>query len=851
MTRGLPLHTAARIAWRETRSSLAKFLFVVLAVAAGVGSLAGVRGFSESFRAMLLRNAKTLMAADLTARMFHDPSPQELAALDKLSPQHVERTRIVETVSMVASAEVPTPLLVSIKAVDPTKYPFYGEVKLSPPQSLAQALQPDTVAVAGDLLVRLKVSVGDMIRLGGKEFRVAAVVDSEPDRMTGSLNVGLRMMLSHAALDRTGLIQPGSRAAQRFLFKLDAGAPSVAGVHAAIHAALPDALVSDSQEVQPTIQRGLEHATTFLSLVSLIALIVGSLGVGMAMHAHLQQKMDNVAIMKSVGASSGQIIGIYSLQTLLLGVVGGVLGVAVGALIQEIFPALINRYFQMRPPIEWNAAILVQGIAVGVLTTLLFTLPPLLSIRQVRPALIFRRHMEQARPTWGRRLKQSSASIAAGVLIVAGLAGIAAWLSASLRIGAYFAGGLLVSLLVLAVVAWILLRAIRLFLLRTPWRLPALLRHGLANVYRQGNQAQAVLVALGLGVMFTASVYLVQKSVVNQIQLSAPPSMPNVFLIDISPAQSGPLLALIQRQPGLLGAPQLAASVDARLVSVNGVPIEDIDIRGWRRRFSRVERMTWEDQKPDSLEIVQGAWWDSSIHQAAVSVAEETAKILGIQPGSQIEVESAGRTVTAEVRAIHRGEGFRMGSSEFIFNHQALAGLPAMYNGGVRMKPAGIPSFQREAYDQFPTVTVINVADVLEMVQEVVDQIALVIRFLSAFAILAGAIILAASVAGTRFRRIREVVILKTLGATRRHVVRIFSIEFLTLGAVAGLMGGLLANAFANLLLKRLMDESGFRFDVWTTLAAMALTAVLANAAGWLASFRILGQKPLEVLRDE
>jgi putative ABC transport system permease protein len=207
--------------------------------------------------------------------------------------------------------------------------------------------------------------------------------------------------------------------------------------------------------------------------------------------------------------------------------------------------------------------------------------------------------------------------------------------------------------------------------------------------------------------------------------------------------------------------------------------------------------------------------------------------------------------VRARLAAIHRVEAMRATPSpDFVFNPAALAGLPVVYYGGVRMRPAAVGALQRAVFQKYPTITVVNIADALAIAQQVVDQIALVIRFLSGFAILAGAIILAASVAGTRLRRVREVVILKTLGATRRHVQRIFSLEFLTLGAVAGLLGALLASAFSSLLLKRLLD-AGFQFDPVATLVAIMLTALLANGSGWLASFRILRQKPLEILRDE
>ncbi len=231
----LSLRTAARIAWRETRSSMTKFLFVVLAVAAGVGALAGVRGFSQSFRATLKDESRTVMAADLTARQFAPASEAQAARLDELTRRGVAHTLITETISMAASgtaapgSDAATPALVSVKAIDPTQYPYYGEVKLDPPMPLSQALTTDSVAVANDVLLRLNLKVGDPIRIGTATPRIAAVVLSEPDRMSGSMNVGLRLMMSREAFARTGLMGFGSRAAYRYLFKTAASRSSRGG----------------------------------------------------------------------------------------------------------------------------------------------------------------------------------------------------------------------------------------------------------------------------------------------------------------------------------------------------------------------------------------------------------------------------------------------------------------------------------------------------------------------------------------------------------------------------------------------------------------------------------------------
>jgi putative ABC transport system permease protein len=844
----LSFRTAARIAWRETRSSLSKFLFVVLAVAAGVGALSGVRGFSESFRTMLTREARTVMAADLTARQFAMPNPEQLAALNGLAASGVDYTWVTETVSMAAgAAEGALPVLASIKAVDPASYPYYGAVKLDPDMPLAGALTGATVAVGEDLLMRLHLRVGDVVRLGGQDFRIVAAIVFEPDRMSSSLNIGLRLMMSRDAFARAGLLQFGSRATERYLFKLGPNAPPVESVRRSIHQALPMAMIADFRESSPIITAGLDQATTFLSLVSLIALIVGAIGVAMAMHAHLQQKMDHIAVMKSLGATSTEIIRIYMLQTLLLGVAGGLAGVLVGRVVEQVFPYLIRKYFSITASMGWHFAAAGQGIAIGILTTLLFTLPPLLAIRKIRPALILRRDMPDAKLPWRRRILEARSALAAAGVILIGIGAISTWLADSRKVGEYFAGGLFVSLIALSAVAWATLKLVRALLNHSPWRLPSLVRQGMANLYRQGNQAQSILVALGLGVMFTLTVYLVQASVVSQIMSTAPPGAPNVFMIGVTGAQIQPLKDLLATQKDVFSAPEFFPRIAARLVTTSAGPVTG--------RFRFGTSVTWETTQPDAVRVLEGSWWNRAAlapnAEPVVALNEETAKRLGVQTGSWIQIEASGRIIQARVVALFQWDAKRlMPTSSYIFNPPALAGLPASYDGGVRIRPALVAAFQRAAFEKFPTVTVVNIADALEIVQEVVDQIALVIRFLSGFAILAGAVILAASVAGTRFRRVREVVILKTLGATRKHVVRIFSVEFLTLGAVAGVMGAILATAFTSLVLQRLLDAP-FRFDPKATFLAVVLTALLANVSGWLASIRILGQKPLEVLRDE
>lgn len=846
--------TAAKIAWREARAARLKFLFVLFGVAAGVGALTGVRGFSAAFHDALDREARTLMAADLSIRQFQPATPEQQQLLDRYVASGSTLTTVTETVSMMSAGAGTPPVLVSVKAIDPSLYPFYGTVKLDPPITLREALTDESIAVSDDLLIRLNLHPGSTIKLGEEEFRVAAVVRTEPDRMTGSLNVGPRVMVTREGLERAGLMTFGSRAAQRFLIKTP---PTVnlTQAKAELRKAFPEARVATANETHPAISRALERSTTFLSLVSLIALIVGALGVATAIHAHLQQRLDTIAIMKCIGARSSQIIRIYTLETAMLGLAGGLAGIAVGAGVQFVFPLLLSRYFQFEHSIGWSPAFALEGLGVGLLVTLLFTLPPLLSIRQVRPALIFRREMAEVRPPVRERIRRQLPAALCGLLILAGLGGVAAWLAESLRMGVTFIGGLLASLLLLAAVAWALLRFLRIFVTRRAFALPIAWRQGLANLYRPGNHAAAVLVSLGIGVMFTLTIYLIQKSLLGEVAGAAPPNAPNVFMINITERERAGLEEILNAQPNLptdpKARPRLTPLVAARITAVNGALPDRERLRGFDRRLLSTRQVTWVEEKPDDIQIRQGAWWPAASSDALLSVDEETARILTIAPGDTVRWEITGRQFDTRVTAIHRVQSVSPGGTpDFFFNRKALEGAPVQYLGTARIAPAEVQRLQREVFARYPTVTVVNVADVLVIVQDVVDQVSLVVRFISAFAILAGAIILASTVAGTRFRRMREAAVLKTIGARRRRLVGIFSVEFLVLGLVAGIMGSALATGFTRLLLVRLLDAD-FRFDWLPNLLTIALTATLAVATGWLASLRVLEQKPLEVLREE
>ncbi len=851
--RALSWKRAAAIGWRDLKSAPGKFGFVVLSVAVGVAALVGVRGFSESFKQTLTTEARSLMAGDLSARIFRETTPTEskqIAGLLNKIPG-AQSTWVTETVSMGSVPPDPVPLLVSLKAVDPAQYPFYGTAELEPNIPLRQALEGDSAVVADEFLIRLNAHVGDTLRLGGRNFKITAVLKQEPDRMSAGAGLGPRVMISNAALDRTGLLAPGSRASHRLLLKLPEKVDQ-ATVRKQIEDALPDAQVMDFKEGNPALSQGLENATAILSLICLVAMVLGAIGVAMAMHAHLEQRMDMLAILKAVGARSADLLRIFLLQTLGLGLAGGVLGVAAGVGVMAALPAVFGKLLPVHTVLGFPWRSVAAGLGTGLLTTLLFCLPPLLDVRAIRPVLVLRRLVEQG-PSglrewiaqwWARRVQ-----LGLSVLVVLALGGIAWALSDSVKVGGWFALLFAIALVVLLLLAAVALRTLRFILNRVRLRLPSSLRHGLANLYRPGNQSAAVLAALGTGVMLILAVYLMQGSLLRDLRETASPKLPNVFLIDVTTDEVAGVKEFFQHQPGVTQPLDLMPVVAGRFVSLNGQPVDQMKEQHFPRRLLENAELTWSDAAPAGDKITQGKWWTGE-DAAELAVGEGAAKRLHLGVGSAVELEVGGRARTLKVAALYRADGEHLGARvQFVLPSGQLKGETATWYGGAHIDSRQIAAMERSLFASYPTVTVINIADVLDRIESVVNQITFVVRFLAGFSILAGLMILASSIASARFRRMREAVVLKTLGATRMRIVRTFSVEFSVLGLLAGSVGVVFANLLTRVLLHRL--EVSYHIDWYAALVALGGTAILATATGWIASNRILGLRPLEVLREE
>jgi putative ABC transport system permease protein len=564
------------------------------------------------------------------------------------------------------------------------------------------------------------------------------------------------------------------------------------------------------------------------------------------MQAYLRQKYDSIAVLKCVGGRSNQILRIYLIQGVAMGTLGSGLGILIGYLVQALFPKLLQDWVELPANLELAPGAALQGFCAGVSITLLFLIPPLLALRKVAPIRLFLRDMPETRYTIFRRLKNDPLPLLIGSILLTGIGLIASWIAGSLRWGFVFMLSLAGCIAVLGAAARLLLFALQ----KIPRPSCMSLRQGIRNLNRPGNQLVSILIAVGLGVAFILTIYFLQSSLLSQIVKSAPADYPNVFLLGVTQQDKPALQDFLSRHEGII-AHSLMPAIPSRLSTVDGRTADELDLTPHdRRRFRGEFTLTWTGPIPPDTRVVEGRWWSPPFESPMISVGEEAARQFGIRIGSILEFDINGKTVRGAVVNIRDIEFSRPGiSNQFMFSPGALEGLPVSYIGAAQMSASLVADFQSRLFRRFPNITSVDVGQVLVRVQDLLDKISVVIRFVALFAIVAGMTILASSVVATRYQRIRETILLKTLGATRAQAAGIQAAEFLIIGLAAGLTGSTLAAIAAHFLLGRLLDTD-FDFQWLPLLIATISTAAIAIATGWLANRGVLKHKPLEILRE-
>ncbi len=828
-----------KLAWRETRGAGRHFAYLIACITLGVGALVAVGSFASSLERTVGRSARALMGGDVEIRSSQPLSPAGQAVVAGIARGGVEVLPILELVAM--SAAGGRSQIVELKTVG-AGYPFYGDLITEPAAPLGTLVGKGRALVHPSLLQKLGAAVGDHMKIGEADFVISGVIRQEPDRSVGVFSLGPRVMIAPEDLPGTKLVRPGSRVRHRVLFRVPDGT-SAETFKDALAARLPDtaARISTYAQAQPGVRRFWNQLTVYLGLTGLVALMVGGIGVATSMRAFVRGKLDTIAVLKCLGAGWRQVLAVYLLQTVLLGLGGSLLGAVLGTAVQF---ALVPALSPLLPlPLEASVSLrsVLAGLAMGTGLTLLFALWPLLDIRRVPPALILRRDVEARLP--GRR------PWLAGIPIAAGLAALAFWQAGSFKVGGLFVGGLAGALFLLGLTArFVIAGAKRLPRLRSlAWR------QAVANVHRPGSHAGVVLVSLGVAVMLIVAVALLEQSLRAELHDRGPERSPAFFFIDIQRDQVAPFTRLVTDTAG--HAPHLTPVVRSRLATINGASAADDPRQKHEEAWylSREYVLTWGAEPPAHNAVIAGRWWtaDEARGEALISVEEDIAKHLGVTIGGTLGFDIQGVTVQARVVNIRHVDWQTFNANFFvIFSQGALDGAPSTWIATARTAPADESAVQSAVTAAFPNVTAIPVREVLERIAAVLDQIALAIRLLAGVSIATGLIVTAGALGVSRHERLYQSVILKTLGATRGVVARVFAIEYAILGVAAGLCGSLLAAALAWSVGHWALDI-GWAGSPLTVAAGIAAATLLAIGVGFLGTFRLLGRKPLGVLRGE
>ena len=854
---------------RELRSSWRRLLFFFVCVAVGVGAIVAIRSVIQSVRTGLMSEARSIIASDVLISTNRPWTNEVLTALgQRLATDEVlDRMDAIETATMVrAEGGAEAARMVELRGVQ-SKFPFYGRVVLLDGQTFSHDLLRGRGAlVRPELLTQLGTKVGGRLIIGGQPFAIRGVIAQEPGRRVGAFSFGSRVLIDYDDLRATELLAFGSRASYQILLRVREQA--VESMTRDLRRDFRDRFVQarSYRSTEDDIGEDLMRAENYLSLVGFVMVVLGGIGVWSVTRVFVKQKLRSVAILKCVGATANQILATYVAQVLLLGIGGSLLGVGIAAVaIAAIPPAAAAAFGNVSYGLTLSAAL--QGLAVGLLVSLLFSLVPLLEVRRVKPLLLLRAldtlspppaaargWRNRMIPNWLRRA--DPVQITAAALVTAALVALAAWQASSIQVALVVCGGFAGIALVLHGAGAVLVRAVR-PLAATPY-FP--LRHAVGSLRRPGNQTRVILLAVGLGSFFVLGVRALQANLLEQFSVQLKRSGADMFLIDIQQDQAEGVRTFF-RDAGI-GEPQLIPVLRARVTAVRGSETNFesyADVRG-RGGLGREYVITYRDRLEPNETLLEGEFWTgkpplpADATELEVSIEKNIRDRARIRPGDVMRFDVLGRVVQARVTSVREVEwgDARNGGFMFVFRPGSLERAPHTYIATLKAPedPAARARLQRDLVTRYPNVSAIDVREVLASIQSVVDNVTFAISIVGTVALASGALILIGAVAMTKFQRVYEAAILRTLGASTRVLGTMLALEYSALGLIAGLIG-----AAGSLALSWAVCRFVFEID-WSPapglLAVGAFaTTLLVGIIGIIASADVLRKKPLATLRAE
>ena len=840
------LKRAWSFARRELRGGMKGFRIFFLCLLLGTAAIASVESLSEAFLSGLRDQGQTLLGGDVSVSLVHRPATaKEYAFLERYG-------RISTSISMrsmgyaLRGGQAAERNLIELKAVDQS-WPLFGQPSFTPEQKLSDAIacEDDGVCDAAaeqTLLDRLHVARGDLIRIGDATFRMMGVLNSEPDRISTGFALGPRVLISAKALAATHLVQPGSLEDYRYRIAFTHGT-TIEAFKAEEEAAFPEAgwQIRDRTDAAPGIRRFVEQVGMFLTLVGLTALGVGGVGASEAVTAFLGRKRFDIAILKSLGADGPLVFLVFFLQVMAIALAAVVLGVAVGATAPYALAYFYADALPMPPQLGVYPAPLLLAAAFGLLSAVIFAVPPLGRAQAIPPASLLRETVAPSN-TKAARIYWLAASIAAFVM-----AALMLVLAPRPVFAAEFLAGAAAVLLVLRVVAEGLTRALR----RVPHPRSPLLRLALGDLTRPGAATGGVITALGLGLTLLATVTLLNSSITHEVTDALPARAPSFFFVDIQPNQMaafGKTVTSFKSASGYQPTPMIRG----RITSLNGVPSADAKVSSDSKWVLSGDRgITYAATPPPGTTITRGEWWAENYSgPTLISLDEEAARGTGLKIGDMMTLNVLGREISGRIHNLRKVD-FTTGGQNFVLvlSPGVIDKAPHSFLATVRVGAEDEDRMYSTITEKFPNVSTVRVKDAIAQVNTLLQQLATGIGAASMVTILAGLLVLAGTIAAGARTRLYDATVLKVVGATRTQIALVYIVEYGFLGIATGIIA-LLAGSVAAMVTARQILNIGFTFDA----AAAAMTVAGGGAAtllfGLIGALAALRARPAARLRS-
>jgi putative ABC transport system permease protein len=843
--KGAGLPWLVKMAWRDSRKNRSRLLLFISSMILGIAALVAIYAVGDNLNRDIDKQAATLLGADLNLhsnKLPAAPGRKIIDSLNKISRGYAEEQSFA---SMVLFLKGQGTRLVQIRALK-GEFPFYGTIETTPLSAASTFKQGREVLVDKTLMLQYQAEVGDSVQIGKLNFRIAGALDKAPGQSGFTSTIAPSIFMPLEYLAKTGLVEKGSRISFNYYFRF----PDTSDVDALVEKLAPafDKFDMDEETItskKASTGKSFSDVTKFLSLVGFIALLLGCIGVASAVHIYVREKMQSVAILRCLGLSSRHAFLIYLIQITAIGFIGALAGSVLGTGIQQILPSVFKEFLplEMSTDISWRA--IGQGLVLGVLISFLFSLLPLISIRKISPLNTIRISVQQ------ERIDNDPWRWFVYLLIFAFITCFARLQLQSWRETAIFSLSIVAGFAILYGVSAAAVSLIRKYF---PNSWGYIWRQGLSNLYRPNNQTTVLVLAIGLGTAFICTLFFVQSILIGRITLSTSDNQANMIIFDIQPAQKAAITELTRKQ----GLPviQEVPIVTIRLEEINGVNAEENKNDSTRKYSNRAYnselRVTFRDSLTSSEKLVSGKW-QGQVNKgdtARVSLEEGYATRIHVGLGDRLLFNVQGVMVPAVVGSIRQVDWNRIQTNfRVLFPKGVLDDAPKFHVLVTRVPdPTASASFQQKVVSQFPNVSIIDLALILSVVNQILEKIGFVIRFMAGFSIITGLIVLISSVLISKYQRMQESVLLRTLGASSKQVFLITAFEYLFLGAIASMTGIIIA-LIGNWALARYAFDIPFSPSWTAVLLIFICISLITTLIGILNSRSVLNRPPLEVLR--